>query len=266
MTFPHPRKLFLFTALSLADLGLTWFLLERSEGRGSESNPVASWWLTHFGFAGLAGFKVGIVLFVAVLALILTRRRPRAAGGVLTFGCTALLAVVVYSGFLVHDVRADGAEREEAEAVGRDLDRKAAQEQAAWALLGRLGRDLAARRTTLAEAVPTLASCERFQDPGWLRALETVHPDETLSEILAARLAAAALDAAANDPAGAEQLARDLDAQFRSCFGRPAPPFPTPRALPPTGPGFMPPLAYTHWSPRWSADGPRAGRGDWGSR
>jgi hypothetical protein len=219
----HPRKLCLFVVLSLADLALTWVLLERSEGRACESNPVAAWWLARFGWAGLAGFKVAIVLLVAGLALLLARRLPDAAGRVLAFGCAALLAVVLYSGFLVQGVRAEVAERTEAEAVGQDLDREFAQRDAALALLGRLGHDLAARRTTLAEAVATLASCEHFQGPGWLRSMETVHPGKDTSEILAARLVEEAFDATANDPAGASQLASDLDAQFRSCFGRPAP-------------------------------------------
>ena len=38
----HPRKLFLFAALSLADLALTWFLLERRGGGAYEQNPVLS--------------------------------------------------------------------------------------------------------------------------------------------------------------------------------------------------------------------------------
>jgi hypothetical protein len=89
------RGLLLFTALSLADLTLTWFLLERSRGCVYESNPAASWCLARFGLGGLAGFKGGVVLTVAALVLLVARHRPRAARRVLAFASSTLLAVVL---------------------------------------------------------------------------------------------------------------------------------------------------------------------------
>jgi hypothetical protein len=106
-SLPHPRKLALFAALCLADLALTWHLLHRPGAGAYESNPVAAWWLARFGWAGLAGFKLSLVLLVAALSLVVSRRRPRAAGRVLAFGCSALLAVVLYSGLLVRGVEAE---------------------------------------------------------------------------------------------------------------------------------------------------------------
>jgi hypothetical protein len=103
----HPRKLFLFTTLSVFDLGLTWLLLEWGNGSAYESNPVASWWLASFGWPGLAGFKLGIVLLVAGLIQVVSQRRPAAAGRVMEFACFALLAVVLYSGLLVPGVAAE---------------------------------------------------------------------------------------------------------------------------------------------------------------
>ena len=127
-TLTHPRKLALFAALSLADFALTRFLLERGGGAAYESNPVAAWWLTTFGWAGLAGFKLALVGLVVGLALVVSRYRPRAGGRVLAFGCSALLGVVLYSGFLVRGLAAEAgapaaAESERAaEAEGERLE------------------------------------------------------------------------------------------------------------------------------------------------
>jgi hypothetical protein len=166
----HPRKLALFAALSLADLALTWLLLERSGGRAYESNPVAAWWLLSFGWAGLAGFKFAVAGVVAGLALVVSRSRPRAGGRVLAFGCSALLAVVLYSGFLVRGLTAEAgappaADSEQAvEAEGRRLDalskgvvRRATTKEAVVQDLidGRLGLlEAAARFRDLNERLP----------------------------------------------------------------------------------------------------------------
>jgi hypothetical protein len=102
-TRPLPRRAFtrgglliLFGLLSLADLVLTCWLLGQPSGQFYEANPVARWWL-RFGPAGLAGYKATMVLLVAGLSTLIARQRPRAAGGVLAFGCSSTAAVVVYS-------------------------------------------------------------------------------------------------------------------------------------------------------------------------
>lgn len=96
----HGGKLFLFSLLSLADLGLTLHLLRQSGGRVYESNPVAGAWLDAFGWAGLVGFKVMMVLLVAGLCAVISRYRPAAGGRVLNLGCLATGTVVAYSFFL----------------------------------------------------------------------------------------------------------------------------------------------------------------------
>ena len=93
----HPRKLFLFTSLNLADLFLTYQLLENGEGRVYESNPIAEAWLARYGWAGLVVFKLAGVLLVTGLCLFISLHRPRASGLVLVFSCTVLTAVVLYS-------------------------------------------------------------------------------------------------------------------------------------------------------------------------
>jgi hypothetical protein len=222
------RKLFLFTALSLIDLALTWIVLGRAEGRAFESNLVAAWWLDCFGWPGLTGFKVAIVLLVAALTLMVSRHRPRVGGCLLTFGCSALLAVVVYSVSLVRRVEAEAgsavatALRQAQEAI-RNLERDLANKRAYDALLGRLVDDLLEHRRTLTEAVEALAEAEYVKDPDWLRRMQLSLPGRGKDECLAGRLVFYTLDLLQADPYRSERVYRDLDATFRSSFGRPAP-------------------------------------------
>src|SRR4051794_8336733 len=94
---PHPRKQLLFVLLSLADLSLTWWLVDRSGGQVYESNPLASWWLRSYGWFGLAGFKVGEVFLVLGLAVVIAHSRVRAGARILEFACTTLGFLVLYS-------------------------------------------------------------------------------------------------------------------------------------------------------------------------
>src|SRR5215471_14829004 len=80
---PHRWKLLLFALLSLADLSLTWWLLTLPDSPIHEGNPVAEWCLAQFGWIGLAGFKTAVVVLVAGLAVVISRRRPWAGGLVL---------------------------------------------------------------------------------------------------------------------------------------------------------------------------------------
>lgn len=96
----YPFGLLLFAALSFADLFLTWRLVDGSHGAVVESNPVANWWLTTLGWPGLAAYKSGIVLLVGTAIRILCQKRPRTGARILTFACSAVLAVVVYSCWL----------------------------------------------------------------------------------------------------------------------------------------------------------------------
>jgi hypothetical protein len=93
----HPGKLSLFLFLSLTDLFLTWRLLLQSHGQVYESNPIADWWLSNYGWSGLAAFKIAMALSVAVLATAISMVRPRTGGRLLAFGCSVLLIVVLYS-------------------------------------------------------------------------------------------------------------------------------------------------------------------------
>jgi Domain of unknown function (DUF5658) len=97
----HIGKLLLFLLLSICDLVLTRQLVEASSGVITESNPIAQAWLSYFGWVGLALFKGTIVLLVSGVAILLSWRRPRAAGRVLWFACMAVGGVVFYSCSLI---------------------------------------------------------------------------------------------------------------------------------------------------------------------
>jgi Domain of unknown function (DUF5658) len=96
----------LFILLSGADLFLTWRLLSQRGSTVYESNPLAAWLLDRFGWPGLTLFKAVAVIVVLTATAILCRRSPRVGVRVLTFGCTVLSGVVVYSFMLAGAARA----------------------------------------------------------------------------------------------------------------------------------------------------------------
>jgi hypothetical protein len=92
----HPKKLAVFAALSLADLVLTYQLLQQNGGI-YESNPIANAWLVSYGWAGLVVFKLIAITVLVSVAGVLSLRQPRLAGEVITFACVAVGGVVIYS-------------------------------------------------------------------------------------------------------------------------------------------------------------------------
>src|SRR5262245_20197181 len=97
----HRRKFALFVLLSVADLILTLHLLQQSNGRVYESNPLAGWWLARLGSLGLALHKVLCVFLFGALVVTIFRLNPRKGGQVLAFGCVAVALVVCYSSCLI---------------------------------------------------------------------------------------------------------------------------------------------------------------------
>ncbi|HZU37937.1 MAG TPA: DUF5658 family protein [Gemmataceae bacterium] len=89
--------LILYLVLSVADLFLTWLLVQDSDHEVYESNPFAGAWLTRFGWSGLLIFKAILVISVAILCLAIARSRPRWSLLVLVLGCAVTGGVVVYS-------------------------------------------------------------------------------------------------------------------------------------------------------------------------
>jgi hypothetical protein len=206
------------------DLALTRFLLGQPGGGAYESNPFASWWLANFGWWGLVLLKVGIVLLMGSMTLAVSRRRPRVAGWVLGFGCTALLGVLVYSGLLVPEVLAQADQTRQREQRSQQLEGKCVPLQAYLDMVGKLRKDLVLRRRSLAEAVEMLSTTERVHDSEWQRHTGSRFPGYKGAEVVAALLIEEAV--LSPEASSKDLLHRELEAEFRSCFGRPSPPLP----------------------------------------
>jgi len=91
------NRLLLFAGLSLADLLLTWALISHGNGEVYESNPIAGAVLAKFHWLGLAAFKFLAFAVVVCLTAIIARQRPAVSARVLTFACSALGGVTLYS-------------------------------------------------------------------------------------------------------------------------------------------------------------------------
>ena len=154
---PHLGKQLLFAVLSGTDLVLTWWLIGNTDGQLYEANPIASWWLTRFGWIGLVCFKALIVLVVLGLSAVIHYSRPRAAGRLLRLACASLTVVVLYSTGLclaAHFApwKSDG--EKELAALNADTGRVFQQREAFVNLLAILREDLLAGAAALSEKPP----------------------------------------------------------------------------------------------------------------
>lgn len=89
-----------FVLLSLADFLMTLRLIHSGDGDVLESNPVAEYWYAGHGWAGMAGFKLAMVVLVGGLAAGISLVRLRTGELVLVFACGAQAAIVLNSVFL----------------------------------------------------------------------------------------------------------------------------------------------------------------------
>ncbi len=217
---PHPGKHLLLALLGLADLALTCALIRNGFGLVYEANPVAAWWISRHGWAGLAAFKVGSLLTGSGLCVVISWRRPRAAGRVLTLGCAATAAVVLYSGHLA--VACSGP----LDRV-RDLREEAARHDRAYfevlefyRLEDRLSDDLVAGRLGLSEAVAEMWQAVQAHGQKRLKWIRARHPAPSDDQTLALFL----LDRAQFRHGEADRaLATRLASEFSSLFGAPPP-------------------------------------------
>lgn len=83
-----------------------WMLMHREMGVGNfyESNPIARYFLDHWGVKGLLMFKMAVVAFVCVIAQIVATKREASGRFLLIVGSLVVTAVVIYSWklFLMH--------------------------------------------------------------------------------------------------------------------------------------------------------------------
>jgi hypothetical protein len=240
----HRCKLSLFILLSLADFGLTWLLIGRGDGEVYEGNPLARWWLTAGGWAGLLAFKTSTVLAVVGIVWLVARHRPRLGGHLLAFSCAALAVVVLYSGALAGYL-SRSARDEKVEGVFTVICPAETRYMDYARLLERLGADLAAGRCSLNEGMHELAISERGQEPDLYEKLRLIYPNCSDAECLAASL----IRSASNHCPRAEDARRTVDRllhDFIRTFATP-PPWSAqellrfPESVPSTGPA--PPVA-----------------------
>jgi len=179
---------FAFIALSLSDLASTWWLLERSGRVVCEGNPVADWWLSHYGWPGLAGFKASMVLLVICVTTIISRQRPRVASRTLGFACATLALVMLHSVALG---RAAQTPEEFVEDFNNDLEECNRQARvrtgnilAYFRLLAEVTHDVSAGNATVPQAVERLANSPRAKDGDYLQTLVRRYPGRSLRECL----------------------------------------------------------------------------------
>lgn len=84
-----------FILVSALDVFMTYLLI-RQPGF-TEGNPIAGYFLNHWGVKGMVYFKFFMVAFVAVIAQIIARKRRDIACGVLLFATVVVVGVVIYS-------------------------------------------------------------------------------------------------------------------------------------------------------------------------
>lgn len=180
--FPCPRTQTVFALLSVADLTLTWLLLRLPDSAAYEANPVANWWLIRFGWAGLAAFKAVTVLVVFAAVAAVFRSRPRAAAGLLWFGCAVVATVVLYSASLFPSVFGRLSEAEairQAQLIDQVVEETNRTRPEYDRLMADLSAALIAGNCSLAEAVERVAATDRVKDPTWQRGLEGALPDHS---------------------------------------------------------------------------------------
>ncbi len=91
-----------FVLASALDVALTFLVLHYSNsgmthGTFVESNPVAQWFIIHWGFRGMAGYKLLMTLIVVVIAEFVGRQKPTVARMLLWGGTIMVAAVVIQS-------------------------------------------------------------------------------------------------------------------------------------------------------------------------
>lgn len=98
-SLPLERETCFFILASALDVFMTWILLDRKDFR--ESNPVAGFFLAHWGIKGMIYFKFALVAFIAVLCQIIAIQKIEVARRVLYFATALVSCVVIYGLWLL---------------------------------------------------------------------------------------------------------------------------------------------------------------------
>lgn len=84
-----------FVLVSALDVFLTYLLIRQPHY--TEANPIAAFFINHWGIRGMVYFKFFMVAFVAVITQIIARTREDIARRVLQFATVVVGGVVIYS-------------------------------------------------------------------------------------------------------------------------------------------------------------------------
>ena len=88
-----------FILVSALDVVLTYLLIR--EDRFHEANPVARFFLNHWGVRGLVYFKFAMVGFFLIIAQIIALKQPATARRLLILGTVIVSGVLIYSLYLL---------------------------------------------------------------------------------------------------------------------------------------------------------------------
>jgi hypothetical protein len=95
-----PQETLILCVVSALDVIMTYYLLTREDLQFTESNPVARYFLEHWGMRGMVYFKATMTIFVCVITQIVARRNLARARQVLGVATVIVVGVVVYSVWL----------------------------------------------------------------------------------------------------------------------------------------------------------------------
>ena len=96
---PLETETCLFILVNALDVFMTYRLLSHGP-EFQESNGIANFILSNYGFRGVVYFKFALVAFVSVIAQVIARSRPRTAKTLLNTGTVIVSLVVLYSLYL----------------------------------------------------------------------------------------------------------------------------------------------------------------------
>lgn len=92
---PLEKETVWFVLVSALDVFMTYLLIRQPDF--TEGNPVAAYFLNHWGVKGMIYYKFFMVAFVAVIAQVIARSREDIATRLLQFATVVVGGVVIYS-------------------------------------------------------------------------------------------------------------------------------------------------------------------------
>ena len=87
-----------FILANVMDIFATFILLRIG---GSETNPIARFFLDHWGFDGMIFFKMMVIAFFCIVTQFIADQNLSRARSLLRFGSTVVACVVIYSAVLI---------------------------------------------------------------------------------------------------------------------------------------------------------------------